>query len=244
MSHDEELRPDSAEVILVPCPGSGRAGCAIAARAVELAARELPEVAVAPPEECPKGGRRFVVAVDGSSGCQASAALKDCGARPTQVLSAPEILARAGLVRPGVDVRARLPELAQVVAQAIRDSLQEVLEETRERRRYREEMTPVIKRFEGIWAKVELLPPPNGLPEEKERAAVELLAKRSRNLFVRFDEVVPPSRWAEPHDLFQDALLCIAYACEGWTSGDVARWEQNLEKARVQVEPLLRRLRN
>ena len=131
-----------------------------------------------------------------------------------------------------------------MVAEAIRASLQEVLEEVRDRRRYREEMAAVIKRFQGIWGKVEALPPPNGLPEEKAKAALDLLAKRSRNLFVRFDEVVPPSRWAEPHDLFQDALLCVAYACEGWTSGDADRWEQNLEKARVQIRPLLRRLEN
>ncbi len=103
-------------------------------------------------------------------------------------------------------------------------------------------MAPVMKRFHGMWGKVESLPSPNGLPEEKDRSAVELLGKRARNLFVRFDEIVPPSRWSEPHDLFQDALLCIAYATEGWAVGDAERWEQNLEKARVQVEPLLRRL--
>ena len=242
MSGDSELRLDSAEVILVACSGCGRVGCEIVMRAVETVAGEIPEVAVAKPTDCPRGMKQFVLAVDGSSRCQASAELEECGARPTVVLSAPDILARAGLVRPGVDVRARIAELAQVVAEAIRESLRTVLEEVRQRHRYREEMVPIIKRFHGIWGKVEVLPSPNGLPEEKAKAAVELLSKRSRNLFVKFDEVVPPSRWAEPHDLFQDALLCVAYACEGWASGDADRWEQNLEKARVQIRPLLRRL--
>lgn len=244
LSSDSELRLESAEVILVPCTGCGQAGCEIVMRAVEMVAGETPEVSVAKPADCPRGTKQFVLAVDGSSRCQASAELEACGARPAAALSAPEILARAGLVRPGVDVRARIAELAEVVAEAIRESLHEVLEEVRDRRRYREEMRPVIKRFQGIWGKTEALPPPNGLPDEKAKAGVELLAKRSRNLFVRFDEVVPPSRWAEPHDLFQDALLCVAYACEGWNSGDADRWEQNLEKARVQIRPLLLRLEN
>ena len=242
MSSDGELRLASAEVTLVPSAGCGQAGCEIVMRAVEMVAGETPEVTVAKPADCPRGTKQVVLAVDGSSRCQASAELKACGARPAAVLSAPEILARSGLLRPGVDVRARMAELAEVVAEAIREALQEVLEEVRDRRRYREEMASVIKRFQGIWGKMEALPLPNGLPEEKAKAAVELLAKRSRNLFVRFDEVVPPSRWAEPHDLFQDALLCVAYACEGWASGDADRWEQNLEKARVQIRPLLSRL--
>lgn len=244
MSSADELKLESAEVILVPCTGCGQAGCEIVARAVEMVAGETPEVSVAKPADCPRGTKQFVLAVDGSSRCQASAELKACGARPAAVLSAPEILARSGLLRPGVDVRTRMGELAEAVAEAIRESLEEVLEEVRDRCRYREEMAPVIKRFAGIWGKLEALPHPNGLPDEKAKSAVELLAKRSRNLFVRFDEVVPPSRWSEPHDLFQDALLCVAYACEGWTSGDVDRWEQNLEKARVQIKPLLRRLEN
>jgi len=242
LSSASELRLESAEVILVPCTGCGQAGCEIVMRAVEMVAGDTLEVTVAKPADCPRGRKQFVLAVDGSSRCQASAELKACGARPAAVLSAPEILARSGLLRPGVDVRARIGEFAEVVAEAIRESLGEVLEEVRDRRRYREEMAPVIKRFQGIWGKLEELPPPNGLPEEKAKAALELLAKRSRNLFVRFDEVVPPSPWAEPHDLFQDALLCVAYACEGYASGDADRWEQNLEKARVQIRPLLRRL--
>jgi hypothetical protein len=76
-----------------------------------------------------------------------------------------------------------------------------------------------------------------------EAARVDLLGKRARNLFVRFDEIVPPSEWAQEHDLFQDALLCIAYACEGWVGGGGERWERNMEKARAQAGPLLRRLR-
>jgi hypothetical protein len=159
------------------------------------------------------------------------------------VVSAPTVLARMGLVKPGVDVRARTEELAGALASAIRESLGEVLTRMRERRRYREEMAPIISRFDGIWGKVEALVSPNGAVSDEEKSRVELLARRSRNLFVKFDEVVPPSEWAEPHDLFQDALLCIAYACEGWISGDVERWEQNLEKARVQLQPLLRRVK-
>ena len=244
MSSASELKLESAEVVLVPCTGCGQAGCEIVTRAVEIVAGEMLEDSVAKPADCPRGTKQFVLAVDGSSRCQASAELKACGARPAAVLSAPEILARPGLLRPGMDVRARTEEFAEMVAEAIRESLEEVLEEVRDRRRYREEMAPVIKRFQGIWGKVEALPPPNGRPDEKAKSALELLAKRSRNLFVRFDEVVPPSRWAEPHDLFQDALLCIAYASEGWASGDADRWEQNLEKARVQIRPLLRRLEN
>lgn len=242
MSDPTETGAAEAAVIVVPCAQAGRAGCRIVARAVELVAAETPEVAVAAPSDCPKGPRQFVLAVDGSSACKASDALLDCGARPSATVSAPEVLARKGLVRPGVDVRARIDEFAEALAGAIGESLMEVLDEVRARRRYGEEMVPVMKRFQGIWGKVGLLPSPNGVPEEKDRSAAELLAKRARNLFVRFDEIVPPSRWSEPHDLFQDALLCIAYACEGWAAGDADRWEENLEKARVQIAPLLRRL--
>ena len=243
MSESSERMSDAPAVVIVPCRDSGHVGCQIARRAAALVAAETPEAVVGEAEECRRGRRQFVVAVDGSRGCAASAALAECKVRPAATVSAPEVLARAGLVKPGVDVRGRVEELSAALAGAIRESLQEVLEEVRERRRYGEEMAPVLKRFAGLWSKVEALPtPPNGELAEADRARVELLVKRSRNLFVRFDEVVPPTEWSEPHDLFQDALLCIAYACEGWVASDADRWEQNLEKARVQIKPLLRRL--
>jgi len=243
LTASDERMFEAAAVILVPCAETDRAGCQIVRRAVALVAADTLETIVAAPDQCPKDSKRFVVAADASSACRASAALERRGVRPSMVLSAPEVLARAGLVRPGVDLRAHLDELAAALAAAIRESLQGVLEEVRARHRYREEMVPVLQRFRAIWSKVGALPPPpNGGPPEPDRGPVELLAKRSRNLFVRFDEVMPPTEWAEPHDLFQDALLCIAYACEGWASGDADRWEQNLEKARVQIQPLLRRL--
>ncbi len=199
-------------------------------------------MSVAAPDACPRVGRPFVVAVDASGACRASEALSECAVRPSAIVSAPEVLASAGLVRPGVDVRSRVEELASALADAIGESLREVLEEIRDRRRYQEEMAPVLRRFDAIWNKVEALPAPNGVPSERDAKQVELLGKRARNLFVRFDEVIPPTRWAEPHDLFQDALLCVAYACEGWATGDADRWDQNLEKAEVQIRPLLRRL--
>jgi hypothetical protein len=232
-----------AEVIVVPCADSGRAGCEVVRRAVELVAREASEVAVASPDDCPKRGRRFVVAVDGGGACRASDALEKCGVRPSAVVSAPGVLARAGLVRPGVDVRGRMEELAAALATAVQAALGEALQEVRDRRRYRDEMAPVMRRFRPLWTKFEALPPPpDGEAAETERSPVELLGKRSRNLFARFDEVVPPTEWSEEHDLFQDALLCIAYASEGWVAGDRARFDENAEKARVQVRPLLRRL--
>jgi hypothetical protein len=211
-------------------------------RAVELVAAGNPEVKVCLPEQCQPGGKAFVVAVDASSSCQACPSLRQVGVRPAVIISAAEVLARLGLVRPGVDVCARVEELAQALAGEIRASLESVLAEVRERRRYREEMAPVMERFRGIWSKVEAMVAPNGTPEAAERQRAELLSRRSRNLFTKFDEIVPPAQWSEPHDLFQDALLCLAYALEGWTAGDAGRWEQNLEKARVQVKPLLRRL--
>ncbi len=239
----EEKKEAGAAVILVPCARSGALGCGIARRAVELVAADTPEAVVAEAEDCPRAGGRFIVAVDGSGRCSASNVLAECRVRPAVVVSAPEVLARAGLIRPGVDPRAHEEELAAALAEAIEEALKKVLDEIRERGRYREEMAPFLQRFRGIWGKFEALPPPpNGGPPEPDRKPVELLGRRARNLFVRFDEVVPPPQWAEPHDLFQDALLCIAYACEGWASGDAARWEQNVEKARVQIHPLVRRL--
>jgi hypothetical protein len=229
-------------IILVPCADAGRAGCQIVRRAVDLAAADTPEVTVTAADSCPSVGRPFVVAVDASHACQASEALRECRVRSSAVVSAPEVLARSGLLKPGVDPRSQVEELAGALADAIRGALGEVLDEIRDRRRYQEEMGPIIRRFDGIWNKVEALPPPNGTPPERDAKRAELLGKRSRNIFVRFDEVIPPARWAEAHDLFQDALLCIAYACEGWASGDFDRWDQNLEKAEVQIRPLLRRL--
>jgi hypothetical protein len=240
---EAEKREAGAAVILVPCARGKGVGCEIARRAVELVAADTPEAEVAEAEDCPRSAKRFVVAVDGSSGCAASQALAECKVRPVVVVSAPAVLARAGLVRPGVDVRGRVEELAAALAGEIEESLREVLDEVRERKRYQEEMAPVVQRFRGMWGKFEALPPPpNGGPPEADGTRVELLGKRSRNLFVRFDDVVPPAEWAEPHDLFQDALLCIAYACEGWVAGDEERWAANVEKAQVQVKPLLRRL--
>jgi hypothetical protein len=229
-------------VILVPCAEDGRAGCAIVRRAVDLVAAQAPEVIVAAPHEIERGPRTHIIAVDASTACQASAALREEGIRPSTVISAPEVLARSGLLRPGMEVRAHLEELAAALAAAVRESVQVVLEEVRERGRYRQEMAPVMQRFQGIWNKVESLPPPDGVPSAEEAVRVDLLGKRARNLFVRFDEIVPPSEWAEEHDLFQDALLCIAYACEGWVGGEGERWERNMEKARAQASPLLRRL--
>jgi len=229
-------------VILVPCADCGRAGCRIARRAAELVVATTGEAVMRAAEQCPRGSKSFIVAVDASSLCQASAELQKLGVRAGAVVSAPEVLSRAGLVRPGVDVQARVEELAQALAGEIKASLESVLAEVRERRHYREEMAPVMERFRGIWSKVEAMAAPNGTPEAAERQRPELLSRRSRNLFAKLDEIVPPAQWSEPHDLFQDALLCLAYALEGWTAGEASRWEQNLEKARVQVKPLLRRL--
>ncbi len=243
MTESLQQPSETPAVIIVSCPDTGRVGCEIVRRAVALVVAETPEAMVAGPEQARRNAGEFILAVDGSSACRAAAALEARGIRPSAVISAPQVLARAGLVRPGVEVRARLDELAEALAQGIRESLREVLEEARERRRYRQEMEPILERFRGIWGSVETLgPPPDGVPAEQERRRVDLLGKRCRNLFTKFDEIVPPSQWAEPHDLFQDALLCIAYACEGWASSDARRWEQNLEKARVQMRPLLRRL--
>lgn len=243
MTRENEQAGCEPGVILIPCAPSGRVGCEIVRRAVELVAAGTPEAMVAAPDQCPAQGKRFIVAVDASRACRASAALENRGTRASLVISAPEVLARAGLVRPGMDLRSNIEQLSRAVSEAIQESLREVLEEARERRRYREEMEPILHRFQGLWTALEALPPPpDGVPSEEERRRVELLGRRCRNLFTKFDEVVPPTQWAEPHDLFQDALLCMAYACEGWVSGEAARWEQNLEKARVQVHPLMRRL--
>jgi hypothetical protein len=240
---EAEKREAGAAVILVPCARGEGVGCEIARRAVEIVATDTPEAEVAEAEDCPRSAKRFIVAVDGSSRCSALKILAECKVRPAVVVSAPEVLARLGLVKPGVDVPARIEDLAAALAGEMEESLQQVLEEVRERKRYLEEMAPVSQRFRSIWTKFEALPlPPNGGPPEPDAKRVDLLGKRSRNLFVRFDEVVPPAQWAEPHDLFQDALLCIAYACEGWLAGDEERWAANLEKARVQIQPLLRRL--
>jgi len=230
-------------VVLVPCARAGHAGCEIVRTAVARVLADTPEATLAEAADCPRGVKRFILAIDGSSACSASQALADCGVRPSHVVSAPAVLAKAGLVKPGVPVADLTDELGEALAEAIRGSLAEVVSEARERARYAEEMAPVLKRFRDLWSKLEALPPPpDGQAPEELRSRVELMGRRSRNLFARLDEVSPPSAWAEPHDLFQDALLCIAYAAEGWTAGDQERWETNLEKARVQVEPLLRRL--
>ena len=68
----EELHP----VTLVICDGGGGVGCEIAQRAVAMVVADTPEAAVATPEQCPRGRRTFVVAVDGSSSCGASEALR------------------------------------------------------------------------------------------------------------------------------------------------------------------------
>jgi hypothetical protein len=228
---------------MVPCIAKGRAGCEIVQRAVELVAEATPEAVIRAPEECPNGTKSLIVAVDASSNCQASSELARCGIKPGAVVSAPAILAKAGLVRPGMDVRANIESLARPLAAAISSSLEKWLTTARARRRYVDEMGPVLARFDGVWSKVETLPSPDGAVAEEEKSRIELLGRRARNLFVKMDEIVPPSEWSEPHDLFQDAMLCLAYATEGWAACDADRWEQNMEKARVQVQPLLRRLR-
>lgn len=237
----ERQASEMPPVVLVPCPDSGRAGCRIVRRAAALVAASSPAV-VRVAAECPRGTKSFVVALDASSACQASSALVACGCRASAIISAPEQLARTGLLRSGLDARAHVEELAQALAAAIRDALQSVFAAVKERQRYREEMTPILSRFHGIWEKLEATPAPNGAPDPVEAQKLELLGRRARNLFVKFDEIVPPAEWAEAHDLFQDALLCLAYAAEGWMVGEADRWEQNLEKARAQVAPLLRRL--
>lgn len=242
MAESSEKTTGTPAVLLVPCADGDRAGCRIVRYAVELVAAVTPEVMVVAPEECERGTKAFIVAVDASSSCQASADLRENGIRPAVIVDTPTVLAKAGVLTPEVDPRAHIEEFAGLVANAIRDSLAAVLEQARERRRYREEMAPIITRFDGLWQKLTALPEPNGVPDQETAAKVELLGRRARNLFVKFDEVVPPSEWAEPHDLFQDALLCIAYATEGWTTGDHNRWEVHLEKAKVQLQPLLRRL--
>jgi hypothetical protein len=242
MSADGKIASDPA-VILVPCAESDRAGCRIVRRAVEIVAAEIPgEVAVATPEECRGRVKPFIVAVDGSTSCQAMARLREVGMRPAQVVSTPAVLAASGLLKPGLNPKEHLEELGQALAAGIRKSLAAVLEEMRDRRRYREEMAPIMQRFHGIWDKLEVLEAPNGHAEEAAVQRMELLGRRARNLFTKFDEIIPPTEWAEPHDLFQDALLCIAYATEGWAHGQADRWEQNMEKARTQLRPLLRRL--
>jgi hypothetical protein len=239
----EKKTPTAPAVILVPCAETERAGCRIVRRAVEIVAAKAPEeVTVATPEECRGHAKPFIVAVDGSSACQAMGGLREVGMKPAQVVSAPAVLAASGLLRPGVNPKEHVEELAQALAAGIRESLARVLEETRARRRYQQEMAPVMQRFRGLWEKLEALETPNGHADPAAASRVELLGRRARNLFTKFDEVVPPAEWSEPHDLFQDALLCIAYATEGWAHGDAGRWEQNMEKAKAQLRPLLRRL--
>ncbi len=240
----EKVVMDPAEpaVILVPCADSGHLGCDVARRAADLLVASTPDAAIRVAPECPAKTRSFIVAIDGSSACQASTTLRDCGCRPGAVVSAPAVLARAGLMKPGTDPRTHLDELAQALAAAIRESLQGIFAEMRERRRYREEMAPVMERFRGIWDKLEALPHPNGAPDPAAQSRVELLGRRARNLFTKFDEIIPPAEWAESHDLFQDALLCLAYAAEGWAHADSGRWDHNMEKAKAQLRPLLRRL--
>jgi len=239
----EVKEQNSAAVVLVPCARRGHAGCEIVRKAAARVLADTPEATLIEAADCPRGVKRFLLALDGSSACSASQALADCGVRPSQIVSAPAVLAKAGLVKPGVPVAGLTDELGEALAEAIREALAEVVSEARDRARYAEEMAPALKRFRDLWSRLEALgPPPNGQVEEEVRSRVELMGRRSRNLFTRLDEVSPPSAWAEPHDLFQDALLCIAYATEGWTVGNQERWETNLEKARVQVEPLLRRL--
>lgn len=239
----EVNKQNSPAVVLVPCARRGHAGCEIVRKAAARVLADTPEATLIEAADCPRGVKRFLLALDGSSACSASQALADCGVRPSQIVSAPAVLAEAGLVKPGVPVADLTDELGEALAKAIREALAEVVSEARDRARYAEEMAPALKRFRDLWSRLEALPPPpNGQVEEELRSRVELMGRRSRNLFTRLDEVSPPSAWAEPHDLFQDALLCIAYATEGWTVGNQERWETNLEKARVQVEPLLRRL--
>jgi hypothetical protein len=236
------MDPADPTVTIVPCADSGRAGCAIVRRAAEIVAEANPDAALRIADECPRDTKSYLVAIDASSACQASDALRACGCRPGAVVSAAAVLARAGLVKPGVDLHARREELAQALAAAVRDSLQGVFADMRARRQYREEMAPILQRFHGIWQKLTALETPNGRADAAAAQRVELLGRRARNLFVKFDEVVPPVDWSEPHDLFQDAMLCVAYATEGWAHGDADRWQQNLQKARVQIRPLLRRL--
>jgi len=234
--------PEEPAVILVPCAHTGRAGCRIVRRAVELVSGENPEIAVAAPEECRQSAKSFIVAVDGSSACEAIGELRQLGVKPAQVVSAPAVLAAKGLLRAGVKPQNRIEALAQALAESLRESLSAVLEEARVRREYRAQMAPIVERFQAIWGRLEGLPEPNGTVEHAEAQKVELLGRRARNLFVKFDEFLPPAEWSQPHDLFQDALLCIAYATEGWAAGDRERWAVHMEKARAQIRPLLRRL--
>jgi hypothetical protein len=231
-----------AAVVLVPCADTGRAGCRIVRRAVELVAADTPDILVATPEQCRQSAKAFIVAVDGSSACQAMGDLRQVGVKPAQTVSGPALLAASGLLKPGVNPQEHLEELAQAVAAGIRESLAEVLEDARVRREYRDQMAPVLERFHGIWSKLDALPEPTGPAAPAEAQKAELLGRRARNLFVKFDEFLPPAEWSQPHDLFQDALLCIAYATEGWAKGDRNRWEVHMEKARAQIRPLLRRL--
>jgi glycerol uptake facilitator protein len=229
-------------IILVPCSDSGSVGCQIVRRAAALVAASTTAAQVREVEECSRTGKSFVVALDASTNCQASAALRSYCCRPGAVVSASAVLSKAGLIRRGLDLRAHAEELARALATTLQDSLHSLIAEVEARQRYREEMVPILSRFQGLWEKITLLPSPNGAVDHAEAQKLELLGRRARNLFVKFDEVIPPAEWSEPHDLFQDALLCIAYATEGWASGDADRWEQNLEKARAQIAPLLRRL--
>ncbi len=90
-----------AAVVLVPCADTGRAGCRIVRHAVELVAADTADIVVATPEECRASAKSFIVAVDGSSACQAMGELRQVGVKPAQTVSAPAFLAAAGLLKPG-----------------------------------------------------------------------------------------------------------------------------------------------
>ncbi len=192
MAQCDEQCCSQAAVVLVPCADTGRAGCRIVRRAVELVAAEAPDIVVATPEECRQSAKAFIVAVDGSSACQALGELRQMGVKPAQTVSGPALLAAAGLLKPGINPQEHIEELAQALAVGIRESLAEVLEEARVRREYREQMAPILDRFRGIWDKLEALPEPNGPAAPAQAKQVELLGRRARNLFVKFDEFLPP----------------------------------------------------
>jgi len=230
-------------LVLVPCAPGKKGACDLLREALQRLAQGRPDLQILEADSSELTADHPILALDSCRECRASETLKSRRIKPLGCLYLPEVLASRGLLDSRLPLSLQKPRLCEGLASALTEEADRLIALRRQEIAFLDELAPVVKRYRKEMKIVEEAGPPSAqiplLPQAKKERLL-LAANRFRNLFMRCDEITPPSSLATAHDLFQDACMCMTYALQHWERGEWKRALEFLEQASHQAGPLLR----
>ena len=228
---------------LVPCAAGTRKSCDLLREALQQLRAARPELQVLEADAPELAGQQTILALDASRDCRASELLKSRRIKPAAVLYLPEAIAARKLLDPTKPIEAQWAGLRDGIVAIVAEKIDKLLGYLTEQAAYFQEMMPVIQRYLKELGAVETA----GAPAEQQATLpatqaerLLLAANRFRNMFMRCDEITPPSDLSTMHDVFQDACMCMTYAVQHWERGEWQKALEYLEQAGHQAGPMLR----